>query len=166
MNKTLKRISSLVLISIVVIVIQKCGDDSANPTSTYVAGTVFYTNGNFADTNAFYYSVGAYWADSVNSGVHHWQSIPNAVCNMTINQGAKTGYFKLVDLPAGNYYIAAIEIKKSGNCVMGIQGVDTSGITSPPKPVTIVFPDYAGNGAEHFSAVPDNYISGLQFGCP
>ena len=168
MNNSLKRLSSLALILVAALLIQKCGEDSTNHTASYVAGTVGYTNGNFADTTAsgYYYSVGAYWADSVISGPRHWQSTPTAVFHMTINKSTNTGYFKISDLAAGNYYIAAIVVRRSDNCISGVQGVDSSGIASPPHPVTIVFPDYSGNGAEYFAAVPDSYISGYDFGCP
>jgi len=168
MNNTLKRLSSLTLIFAAAFLIQKCSEDSVNPNSSYVSGTVNYTSGNFADTTAsgYYYSVAAYWADSVDSGPRHWQSTPSAVFNMTINEAARTGYFKISNLASGNYYIAAVAIRRSTNCIIGLQGVDSSGVASPPHPITIVFPDYSGNGGENFSAVPIGYISGYGFSCP
>lgn len=138
----------------IVILIQKCGgDDSVNPSGTYMGGTITYTNTNLVLTGG-YYAV-SFYGDSTGPLSH--VPIKTDSLGVSVGGGLASTYYKESNLPTGNYYIAATWIRTNPPdhhvFIIGALGCDIT--QHCPDPTKVTFPNYAGTGSLDFLSKTD-----------
>ena len=153
MNKRIFFRSAQILLAIlVVIVIQKCGgDNSVNPTGTFMGGTITYTNTSLV-TSGGYYAV-SFYGDSTNPLSH--TPIKTDSLSVGVNGGLASAYFKETGLPTGNYYIASTWVRSSDHARFILGGFGCDITLHCPAPTKVAFPNYAGTASLDFLSKTD-----------
>lgn len=147
-----KQFSCAVLLVSVLIFFQRCGDDSINPAQDFVSGTVTFKNTSF-------HSAGGYYAVSVFSdAANPFNQNPLAIDSVDINISGNTAtaYYKISGLASADYYIGAVWIRSSDNCVRGVLGTygcDT--LYNCTSSIKVTIPTAAGTGNLNFSCWTD-----------
>ena len=129
-----------------------CGDDSVNPQTSYIGGTVTFTNTTLSYSGG-YYAI-SFYGDSTNPFTK--APILSDSLAITVSGGVASAYYKESSLPTGNYYIAATWISHSSGDVfaLGTYGCDTvANCTS----TVVTFPNYAGTGAVNMMSYTSIY---------
>jgi hypothetical protein len=135
-----------------VILIQRCGgDDSVNPSGTYMGGTITYTNTNLV-LNGGYYAV-SFYGDSTNPLSH--TPIKTDSLAVGVNGGLASVHFKESGLPTGNYYIASTWVRSSDHARFILGGFGCDITLHCPAPTQVAFPNYAGTAALDFLSKTD-----------
>ena len=130
--------------SIVVLfnLLYSCSDDSVNPQSNYIGGTVTFTDSNISYGGG-YYAI-SFYGDSTNPFTK--APILSDSLAITTSGGVTSAYYKETSLPTGYYYVAATWISHSSGDVyaLGTYGCDTAANCTSTK---ITYPSYSGTGA-------------------
>ena len=142
MNKKLIfRAAQLIIGIVIVVVLQKCGDDSVNAPQDFMAGTIAFRDSLFMPSSQGHYAI-SFYTDL---------SQPPAVSD-SIGTASKNVYWRVTNVTSGSYYIAATFIRSTGAVVI----LGEYGCATPPScsaPTKIDFPNYAGTGQLDFPAV-------------
>lgn len=142
MNKRLLfRAAQFIIGLFIVIILQKCGDDSVNPSQTYMAGTIAFTDSLFHPSSQGHYAI-SFYTDL---------SQPPSVSD-SIGTASRNVYWRVTNVTSGSYYIAATFISTAG----AITKLGEFGCSTPPtcsSPTKIDFPSYSGTAQLDFPAV-------------
>ena len=122
--------------------LNSCGDDSVNPQTDYMGGTVTFLDSNVNHTGG-YYAI-SFYGDSTYPFTK--APILSDSLVITTSGGVTSAYYKETSLPTGYYYVAATWVNHSSGNVyaLGTYGCDTAANCTSTK---ITFPSYAGTGA-------------------
>ena len=126
---------------VIVIVLQKCGDDSVNAPGDFMAGTIAFADSLFHPSSQGHYAI-SFYTDLTQ---------PPAVSD-SIGTASRNVYWRITNVSSGSYYIAATFINTSGT----IQILGEYGCATPPSctaPTKIDFPSYSGAGQLNFPAI-------------
>lgn len=142
-----------VLIPVLILFLfQQCGDDAINPQQDFVSGTITFRSTSLLTTGG-YYGVSVY-----SDGANPFNQNPLATDSVDINISGNTAtaYYKVSGLPSASYYIGAVWIRSSDNCVRGVLGTygcDT--LYNCPNSIKVTVPTAAGTGNLNFSCWTD-----------
>ena len=142
---------SVLIPALILFLLQQCGD-SINPQQDFVSGTITFKSTNLL-TSGGYYAVSVF-PDVTNP----FNQSPVATDSVEINISGNTAtaYYKVPGLPTASYYIGAVWIRSSDNCVRGVLGTygcDT--LYNCPNSIKVTVPTAAGTGSLNFSCWTD-----------
>ncbi len=152
MQKFVKELSLAVLLVSCMISFQQCGDDALNPEQDFVSGTITFKNTNLLTTGG-YYGVSVY-SDAANPFSQNPLAIDSV--DISISGNTATAYYKISGLASADYYIGAVWIRSSDNCVRGVLGTygcDT--LYNCTSSIKVTVPTAAGTGNLNFSCWTD-----------